>query len=103
MIPKYITEGKKPVKEGTDCYLILNVLRDFKEHHVLEIFLRCKPDAKNWAARSRISDLRDKGYDIRSRTAPDGQAIYKLIKDSRMLRNLEGEQMTFEEIRQNPT
>jgi len=48
----------------TDCELILDVLKDLRPHHIQEIFDKCKPNARNWAIKSRISNLRAKGYDI---------------------------------------
>lgn len=51
-------------KEGTDCWLVLQVLKDLKSHHIQDICASCKPGAVNWACRSRISNLRDMGYNI---------------------------------------
>ena len=62
----------------TDSQIILSILEDYKFHHILEIIQRGKPGAANWAVRSRISDLRKKGYDIEMRIASDGQAEYRL-------------------------
>ena len=42
----------------TDTKIILEILKDRRPHHVLEIIQRGKPGAVAWAVRSRISDIR---------------------------------------------
>ena len=60
----------------TDAELVLNILSDYKPHGALEIMQRAKPGCINWALRSRIADLRNKGYNIpKNKIGSDGQAI----------------------------
>ena len=42
--------------------------------------MKLKPHSINWAVRSRISDLRKKGFNIQSRIGVDGCAEYKLVQ-----------------------
>ena len=78
----------------TDCDLVLSVLKDGRPHHVIEICRICKPGCINFAARSRIADLRRKGLnivnlrskgysvpeDIRSQYSEDDrEAVYQLV------------------------
>ena len=63
----------------TDCEIILQILSDGKPHNVIEIMQRGKPGCINWAVRSRISDLKKKGHNIRSWIDRNGQAVYQLL------------------------
>jgi len=63
----------------TDCAIILQILSDGKPHSVIEIMQRGKPGCINWAVRSRISDLRKKGYCIISWIGDNRQAVYQLL------------------------
>jgi hypothetical protein len=62
----------------TDAEIILNILSDGNYHNILEIIHRAKPCCINFAARSRISDLRKKGYSIESEIDTNGCAKYRL-------------------------
>ena len=70
----------------TDIQAIMEVLSDRKPHHVLEIMNRVKPGAVNFAARSRISDIRkileaQGEYTISTKLdIKDKQAIYQVVK-----------------------
>ena len=65
----------------TDCELIYNVLKDGQWHNAVDICLICKPNAVNWALRSRISDLKKKlrknMVDIKSKIDTNGCAKYR--------------------------
>jgi len=68
----------------TDIQAIMEVLSDKKPHHVLEIMNRVKPGAVNFAARTRISEIKKiielEGFTIKSTKDPgDKQAIYKIV------------------------
>lgn len=64
MIPSEVTHGKKIPSEDSDCYKILEVLSLGHQMHIQELYDRCAPGARNWACRSRVSNLRKMGYDI---------------------------------------
>jgi len=80
-----------------DCDLILQVLADHVPHDVEEFYIKCKPPGThNWALRSRISNLRDRGNQIinintkEHKNKPEyapyirkgyKQAIYLLLKE----------------------
>lgn len=63
----------------TDCELVLKILSDGQFHNILEIMQRAKPGCINFAARSRISDLKRKGYQIESELDTNGCAKYRLL------------------------
>ena len=63
----------------TDCELILSYLKDGKWHNGISMSLALKPNSVSWAYRSRISELRKKGYKIESRIGENGCAEYRLI------------------------
>lgn len=64
MIPTEVTDGKKIPSEDSDCYKILEVLNSGNQVHIQELFDKCAPGARNWACRSRVSNLRKMGYNI---------------------------------------
>lgn len=64
MIPIEVTDGKKIPSEDSDCYKILEVLSSDNQVHIQELFDKCAPGARNWACRSRVSNLRKMGYNI---------------------------------------
>lgn len=66
----------------TDCELVLNYLRDGQWHNIIDMHIALKPNARNWACRSRVSDLRSMGHIIDRRIGKNGQAEYRLIKCS---------------------
>lgn len=68
----------KPAKLQEDEELVLSILWDRQFHHVLEIMDRGKPGARNWAVRSRVAGLRERGYDIETRIAANHMAEYRL-------------------------
>ncbi len=71
----------------TDCDLIYEYLKDHQWHNVVDMCLSLKPNAVNWAVRSRISNL-NKSFqkieppeeEIESKIDTNGQSKYKLIK-----------------------
>ena len=67
------------IKPNTDCYFILNILKDYKWHNVIDIMQSKSDNRVNWAVRSRISDLKKKGFNIISLIDKNRQAKYKLI------------------------
>jgi len=68
-----------------DWQIILNILSDLKWHNVIEIMQRGKPGAINWAVRSRIPDLKKKGYKIDSERDDNGCQKYRLIPEQGVL------------------
>jgi len=74
----------------TDCEVILQILSDGRPHNVIEIMQRGKPGAINWAVRSRVSDLKRKGHDIRSWTGKNKQAVYQLLPEPKYDENNQG-------------
>jgi len=66
----------------TDCELILDYLKFKKDWcNVIDIMSDLKPTSRNWAVRSRISDLIKKGYNIESRISEINRcAEYRLNK-----------------------
>jgi hypothetical protein len=79
----------------TDCEIILEILADNKFHHVLEIMERGKPGAKNWAVRSRIANLKKKGFDIESIKNPDRMASYRLKQKAEIEYKLDQKGQTY--------
>ena len=63
----------------TDCEIILQILKDYQWHNIIEIMKQGKPFSVNWAVRSRVSDLKKRGCIIESRIGKNGQAEYKLL------------------------
>ena len=74
----------------TDCEIILQILSDGKPHNVIEIMQRGKPGAINWAVRSRVSDLKKKGHNIRSWIDKNRQAVYQLMPEPKYDENNQG-------------
>jgi len=68
----------------TDCEIILKILSDGEWHNIIEICYRGKPQAINWAVRSRISNLKQKGYNIISKIGKNRQGEYRLITEKQM-------------------
>lgn len=66
----------------THCEIILNALKDYQWHNVIEIMQNGFPRCLNVAIRSRISNLKQKGYEIESRIDDNRQAAYRLIKEN---------------------
>lgn len=66
-------------KGPSDCDLILNALADGEWYNAIELHRTVKPGCVNWALRSRISDLKRKGYEIESRIDANKQAAYRLV------------------------
>ena len=64
----------------TDCELILNYLSDGQWHNGITMSKDLKPNCINWAYRSRISNLRQKGFVIERRLGENGCAEYHLVK-----------------------
>lgn len=73
-------KGGVKMANMTDSEIILNILSGGNWVNVIKIMEIGKPGCINWAVRSRISDLRKKGYNIISEIAENGCAKYKLIK-----------------------
>jgi hypothetical protein len=63
----------------TDCEIVLNILMDGKWWNVIDIMTAGKPGSKNWAVRSRIADLRRKGYKIEGLRGANGCQDYRLV------------------------
>lgn len=68
----------KSCKEGSDCDIILKYIIDEEWHNTIDAQRTLKPNCINWAFRSRISDLKKKGYFIESRIGENGCAEYQL-------------------------
>jgi len=79
----------------TDCEIILQILSDFKWHNVIEIMQRAKPGCINFACRSRISDLKKKGYQIESEIDTNGQARYRLLMSAEIYKTEDNGQICF--------
>lgn len=63
----------------SDCSLILGYLQDHEWHNGITMSKDLKPNCINWAYRSRISNLKEKGHIIDHRIGENGCAEYKLI------------------------
>ena len=66
----------------TDCKIILDLLSDGKWWNVIDLMHTAKPGAINFACRSRIADLRKKGFHIISEIAENGCAKYRWVQKS---------------------
>jgi len=73
----------------SDCSLILNYLSDGQWHNVIQIMEALKPGARNWAVRSRISNLKEKGHVIEKRIGENGCADYRLVDPRPVLAPIE--------------
>ncbi len=67
------------MKQLSDCNLILNYLKDGEWHNAAVIMSDLKPGCYAWALRSRISNLRQRGYIIESRIGYNKLAEYRII------------------------
>jgi len=82
---EFPTPEKLKLKEGTHCYIIYDILLDGLWHNVIDMMM-VKDSmwlvTRNWAIRSRISDLNRKlkplGYLIESRLGINRQGEYRL-------------------------
>ena len=92
----------------TDCALILSYLKSRPGQwvNVIQIMADLKPNARNWAVRSRISDINRRrvskeflraltGYYIKGRIGANGCEDYRLIKVEPVCR--EGQYQLFSE------
>jgi hypothetical protein len=67
-------------KKKTHCEMILDYLKESGDWcNVIDIMKDLKPGAINWSVRSRISNLREKGYNIESKIDINGQGSYRLL------------------------
>ena len=72
-----VANTRKP-RKISDCNLILTYLSDCQWHNAIEIAKALKPGCINWALRSRISNLKQKHWDIESRLGYNRMAEYRL-------------------------